>query len=132
VSIVIDASVVVAALVDTGPDGTWAETRLASDHLLAPHLMLVEAASILRRAALAGDISSDVATMAHGDLLDLPVALFGYEPLAQRIWELRDSLTAYDAWYCALAEALDVPLATLDRRLSRASGPRCAFATPPA
>ena len=67
--------------------------------------------------------------MAHADLLDLRVALFAYEPVAPRIWELRRSITAYDAWYVALAEHLAVPLATLDRRLVRSSGPRCAFET---
>jgi predicted nucleic acid-binding protein len=132
VSLVVDASVVVAALVDAGRDGAWAETQVVSDHLLAPHLMPVEAANILRRAALAGDISPDVASMAHADLLDLPVELVAYEPVAQRVWELRDTLTADDAWYVALAESLDVPLATLDRRLSRAPGTRCAFTTPAA
>jgi predicted nucleic acid-binding protein len=131
VSLVVDASVVVAALVDAGPDGAWAETQLASGQLLAPHLMPAEVANILRRAGLAGDISADVASMAHADLLDLPVELVAYEPVAPRVWELRGTLTAYDAWYVALAESLDLPLATLDRRLSHASGPRCAFATPP-
>jgi predicted nucleic acid-binding protein len=130
VSRVVDASVVVAGLVDTGPDGTWAESQLAADPLLAPHLMPVEAANVLRRAALAGDISADAAAMAHSDLLDLPVELFAYEPVAGRVWELRGNLTTYDAWYVALAEWLELPLATLDVRLSRASGPRCAFITP--
>jgi predicted nucleic acid-binding protein len=47
------------------------------------------------------------------------------------VWELRQSVTAYDAWYVAVAESLDLPLVTVDLRLSRAPGPRCAFATPP-
>ncbi len=129
-TLIVDASVTVAALVDDGPDGRWAEHRLAGATLAAPHLMPVEAANILRRAALTGDISQDVAALAHTDLLRLRVELLPYAPVAERVWELREAVTAYDAWYVALAEALDAPLATLDRRLSRAPGPRCAFLTP--
>jgi predicted nucleic acid-binding protein len=128
-TLVVDASVVVAALLDSGAEGTWAEQVIASEDLAAPHLMPVEAANILRLAAQAGDISQDVASLAHTDLLALPVGLFPYEPFAPRVWELRGSVTAYDAWYVALAEALGIGLATLDRRLTRAAGPRCAFST---
>ena len=128
-TLVVDASVVVAALIDNGPEGMWAEQMLGSDDLAAPHLMPVEAANILRLAALSGDISQDSASLAHGDLMALPVELFPYEPFAPRVWELRRNVTAYDAWYVALAEALDSALATLDKRLILASGPRCAFRT---
>ncbi|MBN1610405.1 MAG: type II toxin-antitoxin system VapC family toxin [Polyangiaceae bacterium] len=128
---VVDASVVVAALVDSGPTGQWAESELLGGALAAPHLLPVEVANILRRAVLAGDLSEDVGALAHADLLDLRVELFPYEPLAERVWNLRHNLTAYDACYVALAEELGAPLATLDRRLSKASGPRCAFRLPP-
>ena len=121
----------VAALVDSGPGGAWAEGVLASDDLAAPHLMPAEVANILRRAAAAGHISQDTASLAHADLLDLRVELFPYVPFAWRIWELRGNVTACDAWYVAMAEALGTPLATLDRRLSCAVGPRCSFQTPP-
>ena len=127
---VVDASVVVAALIDTGPTGTWAEAYLEAGALAAPHLMLVEAANILRRAVVARDISGDIGSIAHADLLALRVDLFPYEPFASRVWDLRENLTAYDAWYVALAESLDAELGTLDRRLARSSGPRCNFATP--
>lgn len=130
-TVVVDAASVVAALVDSGPTGTWAEELLASDDLAAPHLMPVEAANILRRAALAGDISADLAGLAHADLLALPVELFPYGPFAVRAWELRANVTTCDAWYVALAEVLEAKLATLDVRMSRAPGPRCAFLTPP-
>ena len=129
-TIVVDASVVVAALVDSGPDGDWAEQQLTGSQLAAPHLMPVEVANVLRRAALAGDISDDVATLAHRDLTNIGVALFAYEPLADRVWQLRPTVTAYDAFYVALAERLDAPLATLDRRLAAAPGPTCEFLTP--
>jgi predicted nucleic acid-binding protein len=131
VTLVVDASAVVAALVDGGPDGEWAESLLASEALAAPHLMPVEAANILRRAVLARDLTGDVASLAHADLLQLRVEFFSYEPLAERAWELRGTITAYDAWYVALAESLNAPLATLDTRLARATGPRCAFKAPP-
>jgi predicted nucleic acid-binding protein len=131
-TLVVDSGFVVAALVDSGSAGTWADELLGSDNLAAPHLMPVEAANILRRASLAGEISADTASMAHADLLALRVELFGYEPFATRAWELRENITAYDAWYVALAESLAATLATVDLRLSRAPGPRCPVATPPA
>lgn len=130
-TVVLDASLVVAALVDSGPAGTWAEQLLSAGHLAAPHLMPAEAANILRRLTQAGQISADVASLAHTDLLDLPVELVGYEPVATRAWALRSNLTVYDGCYVALAELLEAPLATLDGRLARASGPRCTFLTPP-
>jgi len=129
-TLVVDASVVVAALVDGGSDGTWAEDILANGPLAAPHLVLVETANILRRLELAGSVPAPAARLAHDDLLALRVALYPYEALAARAWALRAKLTIYDASYVALAEALSVPLATLDRKLSRATGPRCRFLTP--
>lgn len=126
----VDASVVVAALVDGGADGDWAGALLADHELAAPHLMPIEAANILRRAALAGDITADAASLAYGDLLELRVQLWPYAPLAERSWTLRDNLTVYDGSYVALAELLDAPLATLDHRLAAAPGPRCRFTTP--
>lgn len=130
-TLVIDASLVVAALADGGHTGQWAEDVLLSDHLAAPHLMPVEVASILRRAALAGDVSSDTASLAHADLQALRLDLFPYAPVAPRAWALRENVTPYDAWYVALAELLDAKLATIDRRLARAPGPECGFVLPP-
>ena len=69
--------------------------------------------------------------MAHADLLDLRVELFPYAPFASRVWELRDNVTSYDAWYVALAESLGSSLVTLDQKLAQATGPRCDFETPP-
>lgn len=129
-TIVVDASVLVAALVGDS-DGSWALSLLASDALSAPHLMAVEATNILRRGQLAGSISSEVASMAHADLQTLAIDWFPYMPFADRVWELRQNVTSYDAWYIALAEELEAPLATLDRKLERASGPTCTFLLPP-
>ncbi len=130
-TLAVDASTVAAALVDSGPHGRWADVVLASDALVAPHLLPVEVTNVLRRAVAAGELSADTASLAHADLLGLAVDLFAYEPFADRVWELRDSVTPYDAWYVAIAESVDAPLATLDRRLTRASGTRCRFVVPP-
>lgn len=128
--LVVDASLVVAALVDGGANGTWAEEMLGGDQLAAPHLMPVEVANVLRRAVQKGDLSADSAALAHADLVALRISLFPYAPFAARVWELRGSLTSYDAWYVALAETLRARLGTLDLRLGRAHGPRCRFETP--
>jgi predicted nucleic acid-binding protein len=128
--VVVDASTVVAALVDSGPDGRWAEHVLLSGDLAAPQLLPAEAGNVLRRAALASQISADAATLAYADLQALRVDLFPYEPFAERIWALRANVTAYDAWYVALAEYLDCPLTTLDQRLARVPGITCGVALP--
>ena len=128
---VIDASVPVAALVDSGQEGRWAEATLAQGQLAGPELILVEASNMLRRLERGGEISRIEATGAHRDLVRLDIELFPFAPFAERIWALRGNLTSYDAWYVALAEALDCPLVTLDRRLSRARGPRCELIVPP-
>jgi predicted nucleic acid-binding protein len=88
-TVVVDASVVVAGLASADATGEWAESVLAGEPLAAPHLMPVEAASILHRAELAGEISADAASLAHADLGRLRVEYFPYDPFAERIWELR-------------------------------------------
>lgn len=127
---VVDASVLVAATIDTGRDGAWAEAVLAVGELLAPDLALVESANVLRRLERSKTITRFEATAALRDLLRLDLALMPFEPFADRVWELRGSVTSYDAWCVAIAEAVQQPLATLDLRLSRASGPRCRFHCP--
>jgi predicted nucleic acid-binding protein len=129
-TLVVDSSFVVAALVDGGPVGTWADQLIATEDLAAPHLMPAEVANVLRRAASAGEISADAATLAYGDLLATRMELFSFEPFGDRVWELREQVTAYDGWYVAIAESLGASLATLDARLTRAVGPRCSFETP--
>ena len=128
---VVDASALVAALVDSGFEGQWAESTLTEGRLAGPELVLVESSNILRRLERAKRISRIEAAAAHSDLLRLDMELFPFAPFAERVWALRENLTSYDAWYVALAEALDCPLVTLDIRLSRASGPICEIIAPP-
>ncbi len=131
VGYVIDASVLIAAVVDQGVEGHWAEELIATAaDLVAPHHALVEATNILRRLERARQLSSAEAARAQADLMQLDLILFPFRPFEKRIWELRHTLTSYDGWYIAVAEALDLPLATLDRRLARASGPSCLFVLP--
>lgn len=128
---VVDASVLVAALADTGPDGAWAETALLEGPLAAPELAMVEATNILRRLELRGRVSRTEATAAQRDLLRLDIELCVFAPFSARVWELRDNLTSYDAWYVAVAEAFGGPLVTLDRKLAKADGLRCEVIIPP-
>ena len=129
-SVVVDASVLVAALIDTGAHGEWAEDILVSGSLHAPELARAEATNILRRLERSNQISSATANAAQDDLMQLSLETFGFDPFADRVWELRHTVTSYDAWYVALAEALQLPLATLDSKLRAAAGPKCVFLTP--
>ncbi|QGH70014.1 type II toxin-antitoxin system VapC family toxin [Pseudactinotalea sp. HY158] len=128
--VVCDASAVVALLLDSGADGRWSTDALIGADLHAPTLLPFEVANILRRHELAGLVTSDQASAAHADLLGLAIEQWPYELLGPRAWQLRPNLTAYDAGYVALAELLDATLVTLDRRIGRAPGLRCAVAAP--
>lgn len=124
--IVVDASVVVASLLSVGGAGARARERLRLDpDLHAPHLLDVEVASALRRRVRLGQTDLRRATGALSDLADLAALRWDHEPLLGRVWALRENLTAYDASYVALAEALDIPLVTTDARISRAPGLTC-------
>lgn len=123
--IVVDASIVASALGDDGADGDRARGRLAGERLAAPELIDLEVVSVWRRAARAGRLEGKRAQQALADLAALPLARAPHQPLVDRIWELRQNPTPYDAAYIALAEALEIALLTADRRLARASSPRC-------
>lgn len=129
--VVCDASALVTVLLDSGGDGIWIAARFSGAELCAPDLLPFECANIFRRHELSGLVSADQAAQAHGDLLDLPIDFFPYGTVAQRVWELRQNLTSYDAAYVALAEVLDAPLITLDRRLLTAPGIACEVEVPP-
>lgn len=127
---VCDASAVIAILLDGGPHGDWATAALSGADLAAPALLPFEVATIIRRHLLAGLVTADTGAQAHADLADLTVELWPYDLLAPRAWQLRSNLTVYDASYVALAELLDIPLVTLDRRIGRVAGLRCSITTP--
>lgn len=124
--IVVDASVLANVVGDDGPTGVAARARLASaGHGSIPDLADVETVSVLRKRWIAGDLKSRRFRQAVDDLLALPLTRYPTGPLMARAYELRASVTAYDASYVAIAEALECPLVTGDARLARASGPRC-------
>ncbi|MBI5504139.1 MAG: type II toxin-antitoxin system VapC family toxin [Deltaproteobacteria bacterium] len=129
-SIVVDASVLVAAVTDAGETGAWAVDALSESQPIAPVLVLVESMNILRRLERARSLDSSDATAAQRDLMQLDVELLPFEPFAARVWALRRNLSSCDAWYVAVAETFDTSLAALDRRLARSTGPVCRFRLP--
>lgn len=125
--LVVDASVIAPAVADAGADGAAFRQRLRGEMIAVPDLLGVEVVSVLRRQVAASLITPAQASAALDDLLDLPLSVFPTGPLLRRAWQLRENLTAYDACYVALAEALDCTLLTADARLTNAPGARCSF-----
>ncbi len=122
---VIDASVVVSVLADA-EHARWAEAQLSTSgvgrSLWVPHLIDAEVGQALRREVASGRLGEDRADAALLDLMQMPFRRIDHIGLIHRAWELRHNLSFYDGLYAALAEALDVPLVTLDGRLARAVG----------
>jgi predicted nucleic acid-binding protein len=123
--IVLDASAVVELLLGPGR-GRAVAARIADPELglHAPHLVDVEVLQALRRYVRDGDLDRESAATAIADLRALDLERHAHEPLMDRVWELRDNLTAYDAVYVALAEALGTRVLTCDTRLAHAPGMR--------
>lgn len=122
--IVVDTSAIIAALAGRPHiDELVAHLREDPD-LHAPHLIDVEVLHVLRRLVASGDLQEPRAEDIRTDFRDLVITRYPHQPLADRIWQLRHNVTAYDAAFIALAEVLDVALITCDARLSRASGHR--------
>lgn len=123
--IVVDASALLEVLLRT-PTAGAVEDRLFAlrETLHAPHLLDVEVAQVIRRYAADGEIDGERGRLLLTDLADFPLQRYPHDFLLSRIWDLRNNLTAYDAAYVALAEALDVPLLTRDKRLAAAGGHR--------
>ena len=121
----VDASAVAEVLL-RGPAADAVERRIhqMNETLHAPHLINVEVAHVVRRYAARRDITDELGRAALGDLAEFPLRHYPQLSLLPRIWELRHNLSAYDACYVALAEALDAPLVTRDRRLASSSGHR--------
>jgi predicted nucleic acid-binding protein len=123
--IVIDASALAEVLLRR-PAAKAIEDRIFEpfETLHAPHLLDIEIAQVLRRFGALGAVDAERGRQILGDLADLSLRRYPHSFLLPRIWELRDNLTAYDAAYVALAEVLDAPLLTCDRRLAAAPGHR--------
>ena len=123
--LVVDASVLVTALGDDDRDGDLARARLRGERLLAPEVVDLEVASVLRRQLLAGLVDERRARLALTDLRRLRMRRVPHRGLLERCWELRSNVTVYDAAYVAVAEAAGAVLLTGDGPLSRAPGLRC-------
>ncbi len=121
--IVLDASALVELLLQT-MTGQVVASRIAdpTEGLHVPHLADVEVVQTIRRYATSGDLEEAGAVAAIDNLRALDLQRHAHEPLLDRVWTLRNNMTAYDAVYVALAEALDAVLFTCDARLSRAAG----------
>ena len=119
---VVDASVVLEVLLQTPLAAAIEEHLFTSEQLHAPHLIDLEVAQVLRRFVLRGEILLERGRAALADYADFPIRRYPHDLLLPRIWDLRDNLTAYDAAYVALAEALDATLLTRDGRLASAGG----------
>jgi len=122
--IVVDASVILEILLRT-PAAARAEERVfGGQPAAAPHLLDVEVAQVLRRYEATGRLDATRGRDALADLADFPLTRYPHDLLLPRIWELRATLTAYDAAYVALAEALGATLVTRDERVAGAAGVR--------
>ena len=121
--IAVDASALIEVLLRT-ERGARIEARLLSggESLHAPHLLDVEVTQVLRRYERASSLTSERGQQALADLADFPMHRYPHDCLLPRMWELRRNVTAYDAAYLALAEALLVPLVSCDARLASAPG----------
>ena len=122
--IVVDASVLVVALADDGPDGDQARAWLRGGRLTLPELADLEVASVLRQQMKAGTLDARRARLALDDLAALPAGGHRTAPCSRAAGNW-DNLTIYDAAYVALAEAMNTTLLTGDQKLARAPGPRC-------
>jgi predicted nucleic acid-binding protein len=127
VTAVTDTSALLPALVDAGSAGETARAALSVPDLIAPKLIDVEVVHVLRGRVRQGKLRAEDAVQAIADLRRMPLERFDLLPLLDRVWELRDNLTAYDATFVALAETFDAVLVTADERLSKSPGPQCAF-----
>jgi predicted nucleic acid-binding protein len=116
--IVVDASAMLEVLLNTAAGTRIADRLFARDETLhAPHLLDLEVAQVLRRYAASGELDAHRGAQTLEDLAAIGLVRYPHDLLLPRIWALRANLTAYDAAYVALAEALDAPLVTRDSAL---------------
>lgn len=123
--IVIDSSALLEVLLRS-PRAPEIEKRIFASHeaLHAPYLLDLEVAQVLRRYCISGEMSAARGQEAIIDLLNLPIARYPHDIFLDRIWELRNNMTAYDAAFVALAESLPAPLLTCDAKLAATIGHR--------
>ena len=126
--IVLDASAAVDALLNFQPNASRVRERIKQEdsgdlreNLHVPYLFGVEVLHALRRLTLSGHVSEVRGSRAVDAMLNMRLARYPHEPFARRIWELKENISAYDAAYVSLAEALDAPLVTTDRHFAQAS-----------
>lgn len=130
-SIAVDASALVFLLLDAVGYGEWVASETRGKTVFAAEMVHYEVANQLRAHQYKGKIDATTANMAYQDLRNMDMRLEPFSVLADRIWELRGNVTAYDASYVAVAEWRRIPLLTTDRRLANSPGPRCQFLVPP-
>ncbi len=118
--IVVDTSAVIGALAGAPRIPGLASRPEADGDLHVPHLIDVEIVHALRRLVRLGSMSDDRAADLRSDFADLSIVRYPHQPLADRMWDLRHDVLAYDAAFLALAEALGAPLVTCDAHLARA------------
>jgi predicted nucleic acid-binding protein len=129
--VAVDASALVFELIDAAGTGEWVGSQLHGKTVYASETVHYEVANQLRVHHRRGRIDATTTNMAFQDLMDMEIHTESFSVLAKRIWELRGSVTAYDASYIAVAQWRRVPLLTTDLRLARSNGPLCEFLTPP-
>ena len=121
--IVVDASTLLEVLLRTSAAAAvWDRLFSTEQTLHAPHLIDIEVTQVLRRYAAGGRVEPGRCRDALDDLVDFPLDRYPHDLLLRRVWELRHNITAYDAVYVALAEALNAPLLARDRRIAAAAG----------
>jgi predicted nucleic acid-binding protein len=128
---VLDASVVTDAVAVKERAGDLARRLVAAEaRLHAPAILNAEVTSALRAMLRRGDLDAGQARSAALRASAIRARRYSFEPFIARVWELRDNVTVYDAWYVALAEMLQAPLISADDRLRRSEGPRCQVLSP--
>ena len=123
--LIVDASCLFESLTRRSQAAAVDQRMRADPDMAAPHIIDVEVFGAVRREWRAGALDQTAALQAIEDLEYWPAERIDHRPLLERAWELRHDVRGWDAMYVALAEALEAPLLTLDRRLARANGPTC-------
>jgi predicted nucleic acid-binding protein len=123
--LVVDASCLFEVVASTPKAEPIRERLIADDDQAAPHVIDVEVLSTIRLRHLTGQLDRTAADLAVDELALWGGERIGHQPLLPRAWELRDNVRGWDAFYVALAEALNATLVTMDQRLGRVRGVAC-------